>query len=48
MSATEVSFILEEAGIIDDRKRFLDYVVSRQAASLLKERHLYPRKELNP
>jgi len=36
MSATEVSFILEEAGIIDDRKRFLDYVVSRQAASLLK------------
>ncbi|HQB53833.1 MAG TPA: endolytic transglycosylase MltG [Sphaerochaeta sp.] len=36
MSATEVSLLLEEAGIVDDRKRFLEFVVSRQAASLLK------------
>ncbi len=36
MSATEVSRLLEEAGVVDDQKGFLDFVVSRQAASLLK------------
>lgn len=36
MSATEVSALLEEAGIVDDRKRFLAYVVGKQAASLLR------------
>ncbi len=35
MSATEVSKLLEQAGVVDDQQRFLAYIVEQEAAALL-------------